>query len=137
MSEAGLHISLGVGLRLFKLLEHDLQIIDLKIALQSDPALLSQAEQQLISLIRKAQCLEDKADAMLEEAEHHQVVHEWFSVSAEPCEDDLPADVQLADLHALIQNLHKSAKTMVNYNPFCALPYDCVKDQNTLTLYIL
>ena len=90
---------MGIGLRLFKLLEHDLQMIDLKIALLSDPADLSMSEH-------------------MEEANQHQVVHDWFSVSAEPCEDELPVDGQLSDLRMVIQDLLKSAKSKVKLQPF-------------------
>ena len=65
-------------------------MIDLKIALLSDPADLSMSEQHLMSLMKKVQCLEDDVSAIMEEANQHQVVHDWFSVSAEPCEDELP-----------------------------------------------
>ena len=72
---------MGLGLRLFKLLEHDLQLIDLKIALQSDPDELSDSEQKLISLVKKAQRLEDEADTILEGADHHQAVQEeWITL---------------------------------------------------------
>ena len=105
---------MGVGLRLFKLLEHDLQLIDLKIALQSDPDELSDSEQELISLVKKAQRLEDEADTILEEADHHQAVHDYFTASTEPSDEGLPVDAQLAELRSLIQKLHKSAKATVS-----------------------
>ena len=108
-----MHISLGIGLRLFKLLEQDLQILDLKVAIQSDHSTLSTSEQELISLVKKAQRLEDEANTTYEEAEQHQTVFDWFTASAEPSDSNMAVDVQLAELQSIIEGLYKSAKATV------------------------
>ena len=53
--EAGLHISLGVGLRLFKLLEHDLQLLDSEMSVQTEEEERTAVQQQLVCLLKNAQ----------------------------------------------------------------------------------
>ena len=110
--EAGLHISLGVGLRLFKLLEHELQLPDLDIALQISEEDRTPEQAQLVAKLNQAQSLESEADSQADEAAHHHEFLTWFLASAE--EADGPLDVQLVQLRQMIQNLHKSAKRKVN-----------------------
>ena len=78
VSEAGLQISLGIGLRLFKLLEHVFQLLDLDIALLTFEQERTITQQRLIVLLETAQQLENEADAMREEAERHQEVIQWY-----------------------------------------------------------
>ena len=117
--EAGLHISLGVGWRLFTYLENDCQDLDLRIALQKDEDLLDPAEQELVVQLRKAQNLEQEAEDLSEEAEHHQIVHDWYCAAAEPGADieaadiEAPLDIQLAQLRKMIQDHIKSAALKV------------------------
>ena len=117
--EAGLHISLGIGLRLFKLLEHELQLVDIQLAVRADPESLSSQERDLVQRLNRAHELEKEAESMSEEAGLHQEVLDWFNSSAEPeLEEDhaIPLDVQLAQLRSTIQGLYKSAKSKVNEN---------------------
>ena len=76
--EAGLHISLGVGRRLFKLLEHDQQMLYLEMSVQAEQEERRAAQQQLVCLLKNAQALEDEADSLAEESGHHQEVIDWF-----------------------------------------------------------
>ena len=125
--EAGLHISLGVGLRLFTYLENDCQDLDLRIALQKDEDLLDPAEQELVVQLRKAQNLEQEAEDLSEEAEHHQIVHDWYCAAAEPGADleaadtEVPLDIQLAQMRKIIQDHIKSAasKVIQQYSSSC------------------
>ena len=107
--EAGLHISLGVGLRLFKLLEHELQLLDLDIALQISEEDRTPEQAQLVARLNQAQSLESEADSQADEEAHHHEFLTWFLASAE--EADGPLNVQLRQM---IQDLHKSAKRKVN-----------------------
>ena len=78
--EAGLHISLGVGLRLFKNLVHDCQNIDLQLAL------LSSEHRQGVSdiavqLLQQAQQLEIEVKDQIDTVGHHQAVYELFATT--------------------------------------------------------
>ena len=109
-------------------------MIDLKIALLSEPADLLMSEQHLMSLMKKVQCLEDDVSAIMEEANQHQMVHDWFSVSAEPCKDELPVDGQLSDLRMVIQDLLKSAKSKVKLQPFYTASLWCQGPEQDLII---
>ena len=86
--EAGLHICLGVGLRQFKLLEHQLQLLDLEIAICRAEAVMSSSEEELHHLLKDAQALESESEDLVQEADHHQEVHDWYRASGDP--DDEP-----------------------------------------------
>ena len=101
--EAGLHISLGFGLHLLKLLEHDLQLLDLEMSVQTEEEERTAVQQQLICLLKNVQALEDEAYSLAEEASHHQEVIDWFCACAHPVpdlEENTPIEVQLAQLRA-------------------------------------
>ena len=74
------------------------------------------AVQQLVCLLKNAQALEDEADPLAEEDSHHHEVIAWFCACAHPVldlEENTPIEVQLAQLRAQVQTLHKSAKAKV------------------------
>ena len=114
--EAGLHISLGIGLRLFKMLEHEVQLLDLDLACQTEDAHRTAAERGVVALLKDAQTLESTSYALLEKADHHQEVIEWFTASADPTDETAPIDEELAQLRTLTQEMYKSAKAkVINY----------------------
>ena len=112
--EAGLHISLGVGLRQFKLLEHQLQLLDLEIAICRAEAVMSSSEEELHHLLKDAQALESESEDLVQEADHHQEVHDWYRASGDPDDEAVPLDVQLGQLRQTIQGLYKTAKAKVS-----------------------
>ena len=62
MCEAGLHITLGVGLRLFNLLEHDLQQWNLQLLVQKS----TDTPVGLAALLKDAQLCETEAEDALQ-----------------------------------------------------------------------
>ena len=88
-------------------------MIDFKIALLSDPADLSMSEQHLMSLMKKAHCVEDDVSAIMEE--------EWCMTGLvcllSRVKMSCPSG-QLSDLRMVIQDLLKSAKSKVKLQPF-------------------
>ena len=116
--EAGLHISLGIGMRLFSYLQHDCQQLDLLICLDKDEADLSEVEKQLVATLVEAQELETEAADLTEEAGQHQTVHDWFC-AVPPVEDleanqSVPIDEQLAELRRTIKEQFKLVASKVS-----------------------
>ena len=78
MCEAGLHISLGIGLRLFNHLERDYQQLDLQLLLLESNGQTSSP----VALLKQAQTLEAEAENAAESAQQKQTIHDWFSAGA-------------------------------------------------------
>lgn len=117
VSEAALHMSLGIGLRLFNMLEKDCQEMDLLLALEVEEGSRTAAEEELVALLRSAQTLEDEARECSETAEQHMTVVDWYSTLAQPEEDDdynIPLDEQLKHLRGLVEEHLKSAAVKVS-----------------------
>ena len=125
MCEAGLHISLGIGLRLFHLLEKECQELDYKLILhnlgQGNPAI----QEEIVGLVRQAHSkhilndlvqiswkydsfsplsvsegLEEEVDAMGENITQHQAIHDWLL--ANQTSDSVEEAKQLQDHQEMI-----------------------------------
>ena len=126
MCEAGLHISLGIGLRLFNLLEKECQELDYKLILhnlgQGNPAI----QEEIVGLTRQAHSkhifsmiwykflesmtashhfhfyegLEEEVDAMGENITQHQAIHDWLL--ANQTSDSVEEAKQLQDHQEMI-----------------------------------
>ena len=81
MCEAGLHITLGVGLRLFNLLEYDLQQLDLQLLVQLQES--TDTPVGLVALLKDAQLCEIEAEDALERMQQHQTLYDWISTNEE------------------------------------------------------
>ena len=111
MCEAGLHISLGVGLRLYNLLVQDCQGLDLQLALLSDEV-EDEVTQSAIQLLNYAQSLEKDVSDLAEGIEQHQAVHDFWSATLSAESEDVgqpSAEHQLQHLAEYITSLQRDA----------------------------
>ena len=112
--EAGLHISLGVGLRLYNLLHHDCQTLDLQLALAADDT-DDEVSQAAAHLLSDAQALEKEVDNIVQDIENHQAVHDYVSAcsEAEPGDTNNDEEHQLRLLSELIYSLQNEVANKV------------------------
>ena len=96
--EAGLHISLGIGHRLYNLLLQDCQQLDLKLALNKEDC-SDDASHAATKLLHKAQSLDKEIDDLAESVQHHQAASDFFVAFGES-ETELQ---QLSDLISSVQ----------------------------------
>ena len=113
MCDAGLYISLGVGLRLFNLLYQDCQRLDLLLAMQRDGS-LNTDRQELVDMMKRAQQLEKEAETFTQQALQLQGFVDWFSANTTPTPLNMAIlDAQLAEYQSTIKTLYQQAKEKV------------------------
>ena len=96
--EAGFHISLGIGHRLYNLLLQDCQQLDLKLAFTEEDC-SGDASHAASKLLRKAQSLDKEIDHLAESVQRHQAAYD-FIVAFGKSETELQ---QLSDLISSVQ----------------------------------
>ena len=96
--EAGLHISLGFGHRLYSLLLQDCQQLDLKLALNNEDC-SDDASHAATTLLHEAQSLDKEIDDLSESVHCHQAAYDFF-VAFGKSETELQ---QLSDLISSVQ----------------------------------
>ena len=103
---AGLHISLGIGLRLFNFLLHDCQKLDLELALLSEKH-GHEASQAAIKLLQELQLLEKQIEDQQDAAEQHQAVYDYLTMTGDVDLTERNQQHQLQQLAELITTLQK------------------------------
>lgn len=109
----GLHLSLGIFLRLFTMLEAALHELDLKIALEISRSSSSEIEEApfevYVMKLRDAQRLEAEASGLYQKADHYAEQALWMSI-------ETPEDVKnqnLVELRKEISQLQNTANEKV------------------------
>lgn len=110
--EAGLHISLGVGLRLFNMLLRDCQKLDLELALLSAEH-SHEASRSAIKLLQEVQSLEKQIEDQQETTEHHQAVYDYLTIAGDVDQTQAQQQSQMQQLAVLITTLRKETAEKV------------------------
>ena len=112
MCEAGLHISLGIGLRLYNLLLHDYQQLDLQLALLSEEQ-GHETSSEAIQLLQEVQRLEKQLEDEHDTIEQHQIVYDYMLTAGDVDISETEEAAQLQQLADFIHKLQKDATDKV------------------------